>query len=194
MRVCQVENCSNKHEAKGFCAKHYQRLRLHGTYAGGGSTERGAVKDWLQEYANYTGDDCIEWPFSKSGKRGYGSAHFGGRTRTASNAMCEVAHGPAPTPWHEAAHSCGNGHLACVNPRHLRWATRSENQIDRSLHGNKGRRLLPETVFSIRQSLTKPGTQRDLASEYGVSLATINDIARKRTWAHLPDEIDEEMI
>ena len=30
MKKCTVEGCSNKHEAKGYCNKHYLRLRKHG--------------------------------------------------------------------------------------------------------------------------------------------------------------------
>lgn len=31
-------------------------------------------------------------------------------------------------------HLCGNGHLGCCNPRHLRWGTDAENAQDRILH------------------------------------------------------------
>jgi hypothetical protein len=59
------------------------------------------------------------------------SGHFERATRV----MCKLAHGPAPTPKHHAAHSCGKGHEACINPKHLRWATPRENAADAKLHG-----------------------------------------------------------
>lgn len=30
MRMCSVEGCSNKHESKGLCIKHYQKFRKYG--------------------------------------------------------------------------------------------------------------------------------------------------------------------
>ena len=30
-RCCSVENCINKHDAKGFCPKHYTRFKRHGS-------------------------------------------------------------------------------------------------------------------------------------------------------------------
>ena len=31
MRLCTIEGCGGKHTAKGFCYKHYHRLRAHGS-------------------------------------------------------------------------------------------------------------------------------------------------------------------
>jgi hypothetical protein len=43
--------------------------------------------------------------------------------------------GPPPTPDHEAAHSCPDGENSlCVNPTHLYWATREENEQDKRLY------------------------------------------------------------
>lgn len=37
--------------------------------------------------------------------------------------------GPPPTPLHEAGHTCPHGeHELCVNPAHLTWMTREENE------------------------------------------------------------------
>ena len=30
MKICKVKNCDNKHEAKGYCKKHYQQLLKYG--------------------------------------------------------------------------------------------------------------------------------------------------------------------
>lgn len=85
---------------------------------------------WLLDHVEYPEKGCLIWPFARDGK-GYGSLGKKGAHRR----MCEIVNGPAPTPKHHAAHSCGNGHLGCVHPRHVRWATCSENQMDRFLHG-----------------------------------------------------------
>lgn len=30
MRTCKVQNCNNKHKAKGYCSKHYYQFKRHG--------------------------------------------------------------------------------------------------------------------------------------------------------------------
>jgi hypothetical protein len=43
--------------------------------------------------------------------------------------MCEWRNGPPPTPLHEAGHVCPRGeNHRCVNPFHLVWMTRIENE------------------------------------------------------------------
>lgn len=37
--------------------------------------------------------------------------------------------GPAPSEYHEAGHTCPKGEQElCVNPEHLAWMTREENE------------------------------------------------------------------
>ena len=97
-----------------------------------------------------------------------------------------LAHGEPPTPSYEAAHTCGKGHLGCTNPRHLRWATRSENHMDKNLHGTmpKGEthpwaRLSDDVIAKIRASKTG---MTATAKEFGVSRGYVWEIqtGRKR--------------
>ena len=46
--------------------------------------------------------------------------------------VCEEAHGPPPSPRHNALHDTANGCVGslCVNPDHLRWGTQKENMAD----------------------------------------------------------------
>src|SRR6185503_14814151 len=91
---------------------------------------------WIKGHALYALDDCLIWPFCRT-QSGYGHIGYEGKLWTAHRLMCQVAHGEPPTPKHVAAHECGNGHLGCVNPRHLRWKTQSENQHDRKAQGRR---------------------------------------------------------
>ena len=139
----------------------------------------GANLLWLKERVNYAGDDCLLWPFAKDALRGHGMLGYtdeAGKhvSKKAHRLMCELAHGLPPTKWHEAAHECGNGHLGCVNPRHLSWKTRSANQLDRRKHGtankspNGGRtRLSLEQIEEIR-SLKGKITPARLAESFGM--------------------------
>jgi hypothetical protein len=131
---------------------------------------KGAAVAWLRAHAAHQGDECLTWPFSRIGK-GYGSFGYLRKQLYAHRFMCELVHGPAPSPQHQAAHSCGKGHEGCVNPRHLSWKTNSENQLDRSAHGNrepKRRTILTvEQVTTIR-ALKGHKTQREIADMFGV--------------------------
>jgi hypothetical protein len=138
--------------------------------------------DFLHSHVNYDGDGCLTWPFARV-PAGYGNFKCGDKGGYAHRYMCKLVNGPPPTPKHEAAHSCGRGHLACVDPRHLSWKTRSENQKDRTRHGraNRGtgragpRKLTPSQVLEIR-SLYGNVTNADLAARFNVSRGTIRKI------------------
>lgn len=107
---------------------------------------------------------CILWPFGLNGM-GYGHFRRDGRTTYAHSAVCILAHGPRPRG-NVTAHSCGKP--ACVNPRHLRWATQFDNAIDRARHGRGG--LVPEVRAAIREA---SGKQADIAKRFGVHYATV---------------------
>jgi hypothetical protein len=105
--------------------------------------------------------------------------------------MCILAHGEPPSPKHHAIHSCGQGHMGCINPRHLRWATAVENYADTIIHGTTPRgmrhgkhKLTEDDVQTIRYLL---GTvsKIELARRYGVTFQTIYAIDRGLIWAWL---------
>lgn len=145
----------------------------------------GKAIGWLRANANHLDDACLIWPFSRDGGNGYGRLGFEGRNLWAHRVMCELANGPAPSSKHECAHLCGRGHDGCVNPRHLRWKTREENQADRYLHSRKPKnyryRLTPEQVSRIR-SLNGKKSQAALATEFGTSQSNISLILNGGSW------------
>lgn len=189
-KICAAIGCDNRAYSKGFCRNHYHRWSRYGDALGGG-TSPGEPRRWLAAHVGWTGDQCLMWPFAmRTG--GYGRVHIRGRQQEyAHRIMCSLAHGPPPTPKHEAAHSCGNGPEGCVNPRHLRWDTAKGNAADRAIHGteNCGERngqavLTPEDVREIK-SCGGLEPQWVTAQRYGVSRQTVSDIRRGKRWAHL---------
>lgn len=81
-------------------------------------------------------DECVIWPHALNSK-GYGLVQTNGKVQTCHSVVCAMHNGPRPTGLH-AAHRCGV--KACMNYRHIRWATPAENEADKVLHGRVGRR------------------------------------------------------
>lgn len=186
-RRCTMPECGKPHFAKGYCSAHYTRRRRHGDPVGG-STSRGEPLAWIDRHIDYAGDDCLPWPFA-TGRRGEAVVSHEGKQKSASAVMCLFAHGEPPTPKHECAHNCGNGHLGCMNPHHLRWATRAENMADKHIHGtmNAGERhpFHRLTEDQVRYILSCDLRTTDLAKIFGVSKATVSAIRLRKRWAWL---------
>ncbi|WP_192248434.1 hypothetical protein [Mesorhizobium caraganae] len=189
-RICSIPDCGKSHYGLGYCHAHYQRFKKRGDPLGGGTTAHGEALGYFNEIVlAYDGDECLIWPYAKAIK-GYAQVSIGGKTRTIGRLICEREHGPPPSPKHEAAHSCGKGHLACVTKRHVSWKTHLENIRDKYLHGTqyKGSRhnkakLTDRDIIEIRAHSGR--LHRELAEQYGVSRPTISNIIAGKTWVHL---------
>lgn len=184
---CSVDGCSNKAVSRTYCPKHLARFKKYGDPLRLRSDDPNKPLTWIKENANYDGDDCLKWPFSV-GDKGRGMVWFEGRRRSAPNCMCTIAHGEAPSPEHVAAHSCGNGHLGCMNPKHLRWATAKENEADKIAHGTLRRgsdintsKLTAEQVLEIR-SLRGVMKGVDIAKRFGITPAAVSSIQTRKSW------------
>lgn len=147
----------------------------------------GKTIQWLRDHVDYNADYCLVWPYNRN-PNGYGQLGYLSKTYYAHRLMCEMAHGPAPDPEHEAAHSCGNGHGGCANPKHLSWKTRSGNLLDcrehgtqvRNIYGSMGR-LTGAQVQEIRDLKGKK-TQAEIAAIYGIHEPSVRDIFLGRTY------------
>lgn len=190
---CKVAGCERHARIKEWCPSHYWRWRNHGN-PNGGMTRRGTKAKWLMEHAGYNEEHCLIFPF---GVGRYGHVTFGGVKMHAHRAMCILVHGQPPTADHQAAHSCGNGHLACVNPRHLSWKTPAQNQADRLVHGTHCRgercrtaKLTEEQVLEIR-SLRGHVSSKDLSKRFSISPGAVKMIWQRRNWAWLSAETSD---
>ena len=113
----------------------------------------------------------------------------------ADSCICSVCGCDKPViarGWCDAHYrSCGKGHEACVNPRHLYWGTPIENAADRVRHGThlKGEdcasaKLTVDQVREIRRlSLSLP--QREVADRFGISKQRVSKIVRREQWGWL---------
>lgn len=187
---CAVSGCDERSLRRGMCGPHYERWRRHGDPLGGPRSVRGAKLKWLRENSGHDGDECLTFPFPL-GRHGYGHVTIDGVSHRAAHAMLRVADGPPPTPDHECAHSCGNGHLGCVNPSHLRWATSKENTDDQRKHGTLVRgsrhgmaKLAASDVRKIR-GLAGKVQHAELGEMFGVSASHISGVISGKEWGWL---------
>lgn len=187
--VCAVAECDKPIKAYGYCSAHSKRFRKYGDPLGGGSFQ-GEPLRWLREVAiPYAADDCLTWPFGGNGN-GYGRMWVNGRKAYPHRVVCEAVHG-VPSGVADAAHSCGNGHLGCVNPRHLRWTDRSDNLMDRVEHNTHNRgeknpnsKLTPDDVRQIR-ACAGTTSLAELARRFRVSRSTIRHAIHRESWKWL---------
>lgn len=185
---CSVEGCVKAGRlVKGLCNSHYHRLRAYGDPLAGAAS-RGHVQEYYRgRVLSYHGTECLIWPFARSS--GYAVMGLAGKVETVSRLVCTEVHGPPPTPAHQAAHSCGNGHLGCVSRRHLSWKTPAGNQADRLVHDThrRGERhvgvKLSEADAKEITKLKGAKSQREIAKQFNVSRTAVRLIHEGKNWA-----------
>jgi len=156
MGECSVSGCDRKARGHGYCKNHYYRFVKHGDPLHVDNAWGEAQKFFEARVLTYRGNKCLIWPFARN-DFGYAMLWHEGRMHRACRLICEAIHGSAPKLF--SAHSCGKGKLGCVNPKHLRWATKAENEADKLKHGtsNRGRRrvITPASHQNVRSRRTQ---------------------------------------
>jgi hypothetical protein len=186
--LCSVDGCADHSQARGLCPKHLARWYTKGDPSLGRVHKRSGLRFIHEHAVAYLGGDCLLWPYGKT-EGGYGAVRIDRRQCGVHVVVCELVHGPKPDPSFEVAHGCGN--RACCNPKHLRWATRSDNHADKVQHGTALRgekhhkaRLTETDVREIR-ALHGKLSQAEIARRYGLKPTVIGGILRRRSWKWL---------
>lgn len=179
---CSVENCKNNAHSRGWCHKHYWRWSKYGDPRAivRSMAPFGAPAEFLEKALSYKGMECLRWPFATNGTAGYGLiSGKNGKRFLAHRIVCERIHGAPPSGKPFAVHSCGNGHLGCICPNHLRWASAAENAADMIIHGRSTRgygKLEKCSVKLIFKRAKSGENQKRLAAEFGVTQTAISRI------------------
>lgn len=197
VRLCHADGCSkpaakrgrNSHLQRKYCCRHERAKYLHGDDFLQFCKPEVDAKEFLSNLVSDPPEGCVHWP-KKARSRGYGLIMFRGRQIGAHCASCELFHGPAPTAKHEVAHNCGV--RDCVNPKHLRWATRKENMADRLTHGTMihgeathNAVLTEKIVRDIRAAHAQNVSNRVIAETFGLPRGTVWGVTKRMTWAHV---------
>lgn len=188
MKICRLDNCGREHLSRGMCSRHWQLKRKYGRthYIG---TPPGEPKEYFEKTLRGDTEHCVVWPYYRD-QKGYAKMAVSGKSPRYVHrlVLCESS-GKDYGHRLEAAHTCGNGKKGCINPKHLEWKTRTENERDKVPHGtsNRGERcgnakLTREEVLAIRRD-NRP--QRVVAQDFGVVQQTVADIKGRRSWSWL---------
>ena len=152
-------------------------------------TRRGAPQEFLLNAVSTKTNSCVIWPFSV-GSHGYGQVWWNNKMALAHRISLTLAAGPPPEDSMDAAHSPAYcNHRSCINPDHLRWATRKENEGDKLHTGARaagernGHSKLSDQ--KVRKIILDSRTQRVIAAEFGVSQSVISFIKSKKIWKHI---------
>lgn len=188
-RICSMDGCGKRTRGRGLCNAHYLRLVRHGSPDAGG-TKRGAPWAFIEATLSHdAGDGCVLWPFGRN-SNGYGQVYFSGGKEYAHRIVCQRVNGPAPLG-HEAAHSCGKGHLGCISPRHLIWKTHAENAADTLVHGTRsrgdrhGRAVLSVDQVRKIRAMSVTSSPNEAAAMFGISSSHIRAIQTRKSWKWL---------
>ncbi len=135
-------------------------------------------------------DECWEY---RPNVKGYGRyANFSiekGNNVQAHRYAYLISYGVDPGD-KQVCHTCDNPR--CCNPRHLFLGTTQENTADRDAKGRMARgskqhnaKLTDEDVVRIRALRAQGLSHGRIADMFHVSVATIKDIDKRRTWNHI---------
>lgn len=189
MSHCSIDGCNQRHEAKGYCVKHYTRLIRYGDPAFR-VVRRGDAQEFFEGLLTHRDDrTCVPWPFTTSGSDKRPWMKRKGVRGFVARFLCAEAHGGEPGPQFQVAHSCGN--KDCVNPTHLRWDTPKGNAADKIAHGTTSRgerhgaaKLTAEQVREIR-GLEGKMPKTEIGRRYGINSMHVLRLMRRERWAHI---------
>lgn len=173
----------NPVRARELCSSHYG-VEYRSGALGGRPRKRAAFGSGVRFLRDLAASapvaECVWMPGAKGTR--YPTVKVGGRSRGAHVVSLEMSVGPKPADKVDAAHRCGNGHLGCVNPGHLYWATHVENMADVAALGRttKPADLTEDqasAVLKLAASLRYSHTE--IAQQVGVSVGQVGRLCKK---------------
>lgn len=130
-------------------------------------------------------NDCYGWAASL-GHNGYALMWDGVRLQRGHRWVWEQHYGEIPEGM-VIRHTCNTRH--CTNIRHLQLGSQADNIRDRDADGNTAKgevhgmaKLTESDVKEIRAQRANKVKLRDIAEQFGITMANVSNIAKRRIW------------
>lgn len=147
--------------------------------------KNGTASERLAELSVSEESGCIRFTGHLDGE-GYGRIMVARVKYMAHRLSYSLNNGPIPDGY-VVRHKCDNP--SCINPEHLEVGTQADNIADKVSRGRQargsgaGRAMLTEE--SVREIRSSPLKVSELSTLYGVSVVSIRNILRRKTWQHV---------
>lgn len=147
--------------------------------------KNGTASERLAELSVAEESGCIRFTGHLDGE-GYGRIMVARVKYMAHRLSYSLNKGPIPDGY-VVRHKCDNP--SCINPEHLEVGTQADNIADKVSRGRQargsgaGRAILTEE--SVREIRSSPLKVSELSTLYGVSVVSIRNILRRKTWQHV---------
>lgn len=188
--TCSVDHCDRPIFATGLCSKHYMAKRKYGDPTVVKQKQHHGLT-LRERFFLYTRkkDGCWDWVGYRD-PNGYGRLNVNGRPVLGSRISYMLHYGDIPKGG-VVCHKCDNPQ--CVNPEHLFLGTQADNVADMHAKGRARKRALKGeahhaakvTEVIVREVRGRIEPTSYLADLYGLSRTTIDDIRKRRSWAHV---------
>lgn len=136
----------------------------------------------MHQHADENG--CLNWTRGVN-LYGYGHFKYSQKIVAAHRVSWEIYNQRTIPDGIYILHSCDNP--SCINPEHLSLGTHADNMREKS---ERGRHPLTtftrDEVIKIRQIAANDISHSEIARQLGVGTTTINAIANRKTWKHVP--------
>jgi hypothetical protein len=135
-------------------------------------------------------DECVIWPYTKASQRGYGQMYAPGNQKVYVHRQALIHRGIMPKPGEVARHGPCNT-PACMNYRHLRWGSHTDNMQDMFrdgtvLVGERNPMATLTAAFVLRMRLEREqsgDSYKAIAERWGVSTMTAFRAITGQSWS-----------
>ncbi len=153
--------------------------------------EKDLQKFWSKVDKSAGDEGCWNWTAAKS--RGYGRFVNQRKPKLCHRITYSLMVGDPSGKF--VCHKCDNP--ACVNPKHLFLGSQSDNMADMAKKGRRKGKLIgekhplalvsDEVALEIKKATLSGDAARKIANQFGVSINTVTNIRRGKSYPHLPD-------
>lgn len=136
---------------------------------------------WLMARKDFSGPECLLFPNMLAWRTERVKYNY--RTMAAARAMLVMTAGLPEDGKEYALHICGNGHLSCVNPAHLRWGSLSDNAKDTAVHNAPSEFMAGMDPAAIDEIRSSQDLVKVAAWKSGIPAGVVSAIKRGDQWA-----------